>query len=426
MTKELNTPNEQITNAGDAVDHSQITAAKLFADASPLKGSDIPLQKSTADSHLPQLLLADAAAPATTTDASAGGKSLLPYTSAIAQDATNLAGELKALQGNQKGSEAYNKDLAALNGDEQKLRQDVTAFRHAAPDFQSFSTPMQAEHSALKNVADGLWKMGLKDQASETTAYFPLSHYKKYFDNSGSGTGSGGSGGTGGDGGSGAPGNATVQDNMDTASLWKPNTKANEIGGSGKVDSELAQQVGPNDTRYTVTGGAYGDGLWSTSNKSAAALSAKHIELDASFKLTDSDLQNDHEIEKDILVKKADGAFGIAGTQINPKTGEVDYWNTQKSQWVDVGNIGPLQANKNYDLKLGITVNDTGNVNTSTYNYDNYSLNGTKLNASQTMFNTKAMNWSPGVYIQTQLDLGKVADHSVAGMDETGEKMYMW
>jgi len=413
MSQHLLATSDKTDKNTDAVQPPNISAADIFAGQSkPL--SELTGAHQVAAGVLPDLALSDSTMAAATK---------VDYAKSLTSDNASLAADLKALQGDKKGTSTYEADLTRLNRDESSLHDDVMAWRKNAPDFKTFSSVMEAEHTDLKHTAKGLWDMGLKDQASQTTAYYPLSHYAKYFDKSGD---PGSPGGPTGGGDTTPPKNATVADHLDTASQQRPNMKADQIGGSGDVQGSSVTQIGPDTTRFTLTGGHWADGLWSIGNKSDAAKNANHIKLDADFTLTANDLKNDHEIEKDIVVQKADGSYGTAGTQINPKTGEVDYWNTQKSQWINVGSLGPLEANKDYHLEMGVTVHDTGNANTGTYNYDYYSLNGQKLDATKTMFNTKPMNWSAGVYIQTQLDLPNVPDGSIAGLTESNQKLYLW
>jgi hypothetical protein len=331
-----------------------------------------------------------------------------------------LSGDVKALEGMTRGSADYRKEQAKIDGDETNLRNDVFALKKDAPDFKSFEGVMQGEHSALKADADALWKHGLKSEASSTTAYYPLSHYAREFENRDHGSGDPGSGG--GDK-IPPPAGATSYNNLDVTSNQFVNTIASQIGGSGNIQSDSVTQSGPNKVDYSVKGGAWGDILWRSDIKTPQADNANKIQLNDTFSLTASQLKNTHEIEKDIVFQRPDKTFGILGSQINTETGEVDFWNTQKSQWVNEGSLGPIEAGKQYDLQIGASIKDTGDANTGTYNYDYYELNGVKLDAKQTMFNTKAMNWASGVYIQTQLDFGNVKNGSVMGMTDSNEQV---
>ncbi|MBU6452915.1 MAG: hypothetical protein KGS72_14105 [Cyanobacteria bacterium REEB67] len=331
-----------------------------------------------------------------------------------------LTTDVKALGEMTKGSAAYKQEMAKIDGDETVLRQDVFALKKDAPDFKSFEGVMQGEHSTLKADANTLWKQGLKSDAGDTTAYYPLGNYAKEFEKRGSGSGNSGSG-------SGdkipPPAGSASYNNLDVTANQFVNTIASQIGGSGNIQSDSVTQSGPDKIDYSAKGGAWGDILWRSDIKSAQADNASKIQLNDTFSLTASQLQNTHEIEKDIVFQRPDKTFGILGSQINSQTGEVDFWNTQKSQWVDEGSLGPIEAGKQYDLQIGASINDTGNANTGTYNYDYYELNGVKLDAKQNMFNTKAMNWTSGVYVQTQLDFGNVKKGSVTGMTDSNEQV---
>ncbi|HEY9677669.1 MAG TPA: hypothetical protein V6C76_06655 [Drouetiella sp.] len=347
------------------------------------------------------------------------------------QDANNLRSDLIALSTSTKGSAKYDAALDGLNTDEKTLNKDVMGLVHSSKDFQSLTSVMDKYHAEFKDVAQKLWSMGLRDEASETTAYYPLSHYEKYFANKGGGTGgTGGTGGGGdgsGSGGDGSGGNGVIPPDsgaqkitgLDSAGNEAPNMKASQIGGSGSVESYSASQNGADSINFSLTGKAWTDGLWRTDVKTAATEKNKDytVQLDDKFSLTASQLANTNEIEKDI-----EGPWGMAGTQINTKTGEVDYWDSKNSDWVDVGKLGPLKANTEYDLQLG--VHSSGDPNKGNYTFDYYSLNGEKLQASKSTFDDKDLHWAPGLYIQTQLDLpGKPT--GAAGMTESDQELYV-
>ena len=335
------------------------------------------------------------------------------YSSNLNKAVSSITSDEKAFKGDTKGSAAQTKDLATLNTDETNLHNDVMSLKNAAPTFTDFSNVMNPVHTTLKADATGLWQMGLKTQASDTTAYFPLSQYAKDFSDKGGGGGGGTGGGSG------------TDYNLDNNAKQPVNTIASQIGGTGDITSTSLTQTAPDTLKYSATGGSYGDALWRSDMQTPQANAAKNIDLSENFTLSSTELKNDHEIEKDIVVQKKDGSFGTVGTQINPQTGEVDYWNTVTSHWVNEGSLGPLQANKDYNLKIDATVNDTGNPSTGSYTYTNYSLNGDKLNSTENTFATKklASPWTPGVYIQTQLDLGSVpkGTSQTASLTESGE-----
>jgi hypothetical protein len=359
---------------------------------------------------------------------------------------TSLTADAKALSHAAKGSTEYNKDLNKLDQDEKTLHTDVFALLKNSSSYSDFANVMNADHAALKGVADTLDKMGLKQEASDTTAYFPLSHYEKYFSGSGGG-GGGGSGGGGGGGDTGypikPPSGSTEYSNLDTASGQHVNLIASEIGGDGDVVSASATQEGANKVAFSETSGKYGDALWRTDNNTKQAADVKDVQLNATFSLTADQLKNTAEIEKDIVIQKPDGTFGLLGTQINTKTGEVDFWNQQTGHWVNEGKLGPLEANKEYNLQIGGSINDTGNPNTGSYTYDYYSLNGQKLDSTQNTFGTvelknkegKNTPWQTGVYVQTQVDMtdlpshlvnGKeVSDIATAGFTESNEQLFL-
>ncbi len=85
-----------------------------------------------------------------------------------------------------------------------------------------------------------------------------------------------------------------------------------------------------------MEGAGWGDGLWLTSVKNKVTEQTKDfkIQLDTHFSMTESQLKNNNEIEKDIA-----GPWGIAGTQINTKTGKVDFWDAAGSKWVTVAHL---------------------------------------------------------------------------------------
>jgi hypothetical protein len=353
---------------------------------------------------------------------------------ALNKTAADLRHDVSILEHSRKGGEQYNEALTELHADEAQLKKDVFSLKDKSSDFQSFSGVMNQYHDELKSVATELWHMGLKSEASQTTAYYPLSHYEHEFKERakhGDGGSSGGSGGDnptpkpptvppGGDtGGTKPPTGATAFTGLDNANNEKPNIKPGEIGGSGGITSISADQNGNDSLNFSMSGAAWGDGLWLTSVKNPVTAQNKDfkVQLDTTFSMTASQLANNHEIEKDIA-----GPWGIAGTEINTKTGQVDFWNAAGSKWVNVGSLGPLEANKKYDLQLNVT--SMGNPDSGTFSYDNYSLNGQKLNASQNTFHDKNLGWAPGLYIQTQLDLpGKPT--GAAGMTESNQTFYV-
>ncbi len=348
----------------------------------------------------------------------------------------DLQHDVSTLEHSRKGGEHYNEALSELHADEAQLKKDVFSLKDKSSDFQSFSGVMNQYHDELKSVATELWHMGLKSEASQTTAYYPLSHYEHEFKerakpggggkggNTGGGgtggdTGGGGTGGDTGGGGTKPPNGATAFTGLDNANNEKPDIKPGDIGGNGGITSIHADQNGNDSVNFSMTGAGWGDGLWLTSIKNPVTEQNKNfkVQLDTTFSMTASQLANNHEIEKDIA-----GPWGIAGTEINPHTGQVDFWDAAGSKWVNVGSLGPLEANKKYDLQLNVT--SMGNPDSGTFSYDNYSLNGQKLNASQNTFHDKNLGWAPGLYIQTQLDLPGNPT-GAAGITESNQTLYV-
>jgi hypothetical protein len=369
------------------------------------------------------------------------------YGKALSKDASNLSADLKALQSEPKAGTApkdavaRTSELAKLNSDEKTLHNDVMDFKAAAPDFNTFSTTMQAEHGALKTVADGLWKMGLKDQASETTAYFPLSHYEKYFagkggsggggtgtggGDGGTGTGGGGGGGGGGTGGGDGGGTPPAPGSTEITGLSTANQRADilakDIAGTGLVKSITATQEGANQIGITMTGAdsssSYGNGLLlnEVHNSVTDQNADQTIQENKNFSFTQAQLNNLDWYENDI-----NNAKGMHGTQINVHTGEVDVWNDASSNWVKAGSFGgPLVAGKTYSLQ--IDAHDSNGQIT----YDDYKIDGQNLLNGTYSYAQKPLGWAPGDYIQTQLDFkGGLPGNSVTGVTEGDETLYV-
>jgi hypothetical protein len=366
----------------------------------------------------------------------------------INTDISNLSADEKALKSasTDKSSSTYKTDLDKLDKDEQSLHTDVMGFLKdsvSTSNYKDFSATLEADHPELKSIAEGLDHMGLQPEASETTAYYPLSHYQHYFDKVGS-TGPGGPGGPPEGGYQIKPPTGSTNDTgLETASAQHVNTIPEQIGGTGGVTSATATQDGPASDQtvtYSETGGGtyvdakgqtknnYSDALWRADDNSATALGAKQVQLDTTFEMTASQLKNTSEIEKDIVVQKADGTHATIGTQINTKNGDVDFWNSQSHEWVHEGSVTggkALTADTKYTLQLGATISDDGNAKDSTYTYDYYSLNGNKLDATSNTFHAGISNWQPGVYIQTQVDEGVLPKGSVAGFTESNEQLWI-
>ncbi|MBI2810956.1 MAG: hypothetical protein HYX67_09030 [Candidatus Melainabacteria bacterium] len=367
------------------------------------------LSKSDWESHLLQSRSSTSALP-----------SELSFDNTIYGASTNTRQQLKEtvselkedaykLTHSHKGGTEYQLQLQKLHADEALLKEDVFALKRQSSDFQSFAGVMNQYHDELKDIASSLWKNGYKSEARHTTAYYPLSHYEHEFADRKGGGNNGGDknhpepppASPPGDRGSIQPPTGSVAfTGLDNANNEKPNIKPNEIGGNGGITSIRADQSGDNTIDFSMEGAGWGDGLWLTSIKNKVTEQTKDfkIQLDTHFTMTESQLKNNNEIEKDIA-----GPWGIAGTQINTKTGKVDFWDAAGSKWVTVGSLGPLEANKDYHLQIGVT--SMGDPKSGTFSYDYYALNGEKLNASQNTFNDKNLHWAPGLYIQTQLDL---------------------
>jgi hypothetical protein len=374
------------------------------------------------------------------------------YGQNLTKATASLSADEKALKSDSKDSSEYTKDLAKLSTDEGTLRKDVFALKDASPTFADFSKTMEADHAALKNVADGLWNMGLKSQASDTTAYYPLSHYQNQFPNKGTGSGGGsggdqgagggtgsgsgsGSGGTGtGDGGGsgngdgGTAGSPPPADSTEISGLsianQKPDVLAKDIGGiQGNSSSITATQEGSDQIGITMKGGAtsssYGDGLLlnGVHNATTDQNVPQTIQLNENFSFTQAQLNTDLELEKDV-----ENVDGVGGTQINTQTGEVDVWNLAGSDWVKAGSLGgPLVAGKTYNLQIDEQDNSNGTVT-----YTGYDIDGKNLLSSAKTFGDKPLGWAPGDYIQTQLDFkGGLAANSVTGVTESNETLYV-
>ncbi|HEY9774386.1 MAG TPA: hypothetical protein V6C81_11345 [Planktothrix sp.] len=356
----------------------------------------------------------------------------------------SLQSDAAALKTETKGSASYDKTVDQLNSDESTLHSDVQNFLQSSAkdsNYVTFSNALEGYHSALKSVATDLWDMGLKNQASETTAEYPLSHYQKYFKQSGSGSGGDGGGGTGsgggstgGDGGGTGSGGSASGDNpappsgsTEVNNLLSDTQKANinkgEIGGSGNIDSMTATPTGSNSDEITMKAAAgsgdWGDGLLLNSihNSTTDQNVGQTLQLNKTFSFTQSQLDNLNEYENDI-----NNATGMHGTQINVKTGAVDAWDAANSKWMQVGSFGgPLKAGVDYNLQIDTHDNADGSIT-----YDGYYLNGKNTMESPVTVGGKPLHWAAGDYIQTQLDFdGSTPGGSETGVTESNESLYV-
>jgi hypothetical protein len=240
-------------------------------------------------------------------------------------------------------------------------------------------------------------------------------------------------------GGNGDPPKGAHTDSEGNASQWQVHLGKGKqqkgIGGSGNVDNATVTQEGPNKTLYQTTGGAWGDSLIGAKEaigtaKGDVSPTATHFQSDSTFNLDANYIKYGNEFEKDMIVTEPGGKHSVIGTQINVKTGEVDYWNQQQylkngKGWVDEGSItggAPLKADTNYNLQIDAHI--TG----SQYVYDGYTLNGKTLKpTSQTAFAETHSTWSPEFIQQTQEDLlGSAPNHTTIGATISNETSSSW
>jgi hypothetical protein len=154
-------------------------------------------------------------------------------------------------------------DLAKVNADEKTLRTSELNYMHASAassTFDAYSKSMAATQPELSKDALSLWKMGQKTDASQTTSYFPTSHYEKYFNGS-TGTNPGNPGN---------PGEPTLKNETSYTNMqddnWNKNLIAKEIGGTG-INPDMQLSTSGNKMTATMSGGGYTDGLISNTQK---------------------------------------------------------------------------------------------------------------------------------------------------------------
>lgn len=277
---------------------------------------------------------------------------------------------------------------------------------------------MESYHHELKSVANELWGMGLKSQASDTTAYFPLSHYEHEFRNrSGSGSGN-----TGGDGtGSSGNGNGNGGDNPNPP----PPTDNPNPPPTGPGDTPQGQWNFRNltsDPSMSNGWGGSGEGAISgDKNTPSGAISSQHLS-DGSMQLSTSDVKNMNGLwwwktmkpsetggksmnwnfdfkfpngTQNLRCFEADGfkfdknvapypgaPLGtryMAGTQINfDQGGKLQLWNDVTNHWVDTPlNVGQYLnkdgANNQLDLQWHVQSGADGRQYVA---YDSYTING--------------------------------------------------
>jgi hypothetical protein len=331
---------------------------------------------------------------------------------------TNLSADEKALQSNPKDT----KKLAQLKTDEQTLHNDIlTGLKGASSNFADFSQPLQAAHSELKSIATGLWKMGLKSEASDTTAYFPLSNYKHEFGDGGKGKGPGDPPPP-----PPPPGGATEY------ALNGPehvNSIAKQIGGSGDFQSASATYSG-NTEHLLVTGGSDDDVCFMQGVKTSQTDNPgtiQHVTMEEGFSFTQSSLNNLHEYENDLPTGAPKGcadASEMMATQINVHTGQLDIGGPDGGWGVkDAGNLGgPIVAGKEYQLEIGMTIDQA----THTATMDSYDINGVNLLKAPITFKDIPLGWGAGDFCQTQLDLKKgCANGTTVGVTEYDKRLYV-
>ena len=316
-------------------------------------------------------------------------------------------------------------DLSKVNADETTLRTNELNYMHASAassTFAEYSQSMAGTHAELKNVAVGLWNMGQKADAKQTTAYFPTSNYEKYFNKS-TGTNPGNPGNPGGP----TLNNETTDANIQNGT-WNKNLIASEIGGKG-INPNMQLSDSGNKLTATMSGGAWTDGLISNNQKLNPNDNTVQIQQVAQI----APGSNIHALETDLAITPGSGQQPIAGKDVtamaasqlvfNPTTHtmELDTSGTNH-QWVDAVNNIPMPTDGKVDYSM--TVKLVGDK----YEYTNVTVDGKSyaLNADVSTFNMTQIGthgWTEGeIHTQLQQDLtGKGGSSTVTYDDQINQ-----
>ncbi|SRR5579885_23927 len=342
----------------------------------------------------------------------------------LSKDAGALRQDVEGLKGLGKGSQAYDKALAKLNTDEMQLRKDVFSFKDGSTDYQSFAKTMESYHKELKSIANDLWGMGLKQQASDTTAYYPLSHYKHEFDERGKHPGHQPPGeGTppppegnppppiGNPGQPGNPGDnpppgipGGTLNNLDGVQGWTKNLNDGEIGGSGNVQG-IDLTPGPGGTLdYHSRMGAYGDTLISKPVQFNAGDNTFQMNMD--FNRSSATAGNTQCLEQDMVITNGSGMQAVAGSQFDlsqkapPGMCWFQTWDTKTSHWMNAALVPVPTPDQMHNMSMTVKLNGD-----NTYTYTNLNLDGKTYALQNNTFEMKQSNWKRNeVIFQLQED----------------------
>jgi hypothetical protein len=319
-------------------------------------------------------------------------------------------GDLKADETALAKAPTSTQDLSKVNDDEKSLRTNELAYMHASSastTFAAYSQSMASDKPELTNIATGLWKMGQKSDASQTTSYFPTSNYEKYFNNGSTGTGPN-------------PGDPSLKNETSYTNMqddtWNKNLKAGEIGGTG-INPDMQLSTSGNKMTATMSGGGYTDGLISNTQKLNPNDNTVQLNYDVNVK-AGSDL---HCLEDDAAIttgKQADGKVltAMAASQfvMDPKTGEMSFDTSGTNhQWVDAINDIPMPKDGT-NMDVSMTVKMVGNNYEYTgLNVDgkSYAINSADSTFAMTQIGPKG--WTPDtIHTQLQQDLGAAGGSS--------------
>jgi hypothetical protein len=377
---------------------------KAMPDSATGKATpDSATAKATSDSATAKATSETAAAKANDNQATAAKTAL------TAEDLQHLNSAIEALKGAAQTlsqSPHNSQDLAKVNADEKTLHTDEMNYMHASAkstSFADYDKSMSADHSELKDIANGLLKDGQKADASQTTAYYPTSHYEKYF-NKVTGVN---------------PTNPTdptgpLKDQTSYTNMqndtWNKNLNAGEIGGKG-IDPNMQLSDADGKLTATMTGGAYTDGLVSNTQKLNPNDNTVQLNYDVNIK-PGSDL---HALETDAAITTGTQANGktltaMAASQfvMNPKTGTMEFDTSGTNhQWVDaVNNIPMPKDGTNMDVSMTVKmVGDKYEYTGLTVDGKSYAINPSVGDFTMTTIGPKG--WTPDtIHTQLQQDLG--------------------
>jgi hypothetical protein len=201
-------------------------------------------------------------------------------------------------------------------------------------------------------------------------------------------------------------------------------TPITEVNGTPLPKGVVGDQV-------AFTGNPNGDGLLTKSVKTPVTQNPGKIQtitMTESFELpTQADVNGIHELENDLPTgapKGSPDASEMIASQINVHTGQLDIDGPQGGwEAKDVGSLGgPLVAGKEYQLEISATENQINH----TVTVNGYYINGKNLLSKPLTFADKSLNWGPGNFIQTQIDLQpNVAKDTTVHLDEFNKTLWI-